>query len=688
MGYTELNQYDDPVGLLRTGTIKGYDPNTGKMQVLLHYASSTGNNSPIDVFAPHSMFYNNGVFIGTLPANETPVVVATGSGNEWYFVSFLAENVNYVPTLKLGQLLLTNNGVNKITLGPEADIFIGTDDNRIHLDTDDSLFSVNFKDENHFTQASRQINGLVRRDLKRNKRHSQSLKLESDDYQSQYYVIGMDRSVSQSIASGAEKNPAFVEQREVVYEFEYYADISDDLFESSLYSDQNPAAPQHDFVNRRKSRSDTLSLALTSPNYLMETVKGTVVDIFGNILDLNRVPLPIGTDKNTIKNADKVQSFLNIKEIERKSIAFHFELNARKDLSNNAAVNSSVTALLDIDSNDNYARNRSRFFIDVDKEGQFKINVPASSEKGNIPLLARYENYSTFGSDNPNKLEYRDDNLDIFLDSFSAPNVARNSNTAIPLDSSNRGSITIMDGDAVATPEDRITGKPIKHGTVYHDILNTCYAHSNIGFISYQNEKEGDKGRNIDVESITESNNSEFGADLNNVVTNIIKTTGSDANAGGRSGSINMDGSLEFNIGANTIDRQSLWLDTAGGIIANVGRDLKNKSLAANLDGDIFIQIGGVGISTDNRFTGPNSPTNAYRGAVFDIRVMNEGYTSTMIRIDRNGIQILCPSNIQIHSSKNMKITSDSNIHIECENLMLQGRMVQKGDPDSGAPSI
>lgn len=690
MAYNNGNQYNEPVGLLKTGTIKGYDPNTGKIQVELNYNSSISNNTPIEILAPHSLFYNNGIFIGTLPSNGTPVVVAQGSGLEWHFVSFRAENINYVPELTLEQLLLTNNGTNKITLGPNADIFIGTEDNRIHLDTDDSLFSVNFKDENHFTQASRQVNGRIRRDLRINKKISQSLKLESDEYQSQYYVISMDNSASPSIASGASKNPAFVEQREIVYEFEYYADIADDLFESSLYSDHNPPPSNYDFINRRKSRSDTLSLTLTAPNYLMETIKGTVVDIFGNILDLNRVPLPIGKDQYTIKNTDKVQSFLNIKEIERKSIAFHFELNAKKDLSGNntSVTNSNIKALLDIDSNVDYARNRSRFFIDIDKEGQFKINVPASSEKGNIPLLARYENYSTFGSDNPNKLEYRDDNLDIFLDSFSAPNVARNSNTTIPLDSSNRGSITIMNGDAVATPEDRITGKPIKHGTVYHDILNTCYVHSSLGFISYQNETKGDKGRNIDVESITDSNNSEYEADLNNIATNVIKVAGNDANAGGRSGSINLDGSLEFNIGANTIDRQSLWLDTAGGIIGNIGRDLKNRSVAANLDGDVFIQIGGVGISTDNRFTGPNSPTNAYRGAVFDIRILNEGYTATMLRIDKNGIQILCPSNIQIHASQNMKITSDADIHIECENLMLQGRMVIKGDPDSGTPSI
>jgi hypothetical protein len=62
-----------------------------------------------------------------------------------------------------------------------------------------------------------------------------------------------------------------------------------------------------------------------------------------------------------------------------------------------------------------------------------------------------------------------------------------------------------------------------------------------------------------------------------------------------RSGQVNLDGSLELNIGANTIDRQSLWLDTAGGIVGNVGRDLNNNSLILGMDGNAFVQVGSNG---------------------------------------------------------------------------------------------
>src|SRR5690606_23354769 len=104
-------------------------------------------------------------------------------------------------------------------------------------------------------------------------------------------------------------------------EFQNSSDVSDEFNESLRYGNTKPPPSIETFPNRRKSRADTLSLSLVAPNYLMETIKGTVVDIFGNILDINRAPLPIGQEQNTLKNnvsTDKVKSYLSIKEIERK----------------------------------------------------------------------------------------------------------------------------------------------------------------------------------------------------------------------------------------------------------------------------------------------------------------------------------------------------------------------------------
>lgn len=661
------NLFNEEVGLLRRGWIDHYDTETGTLFVKLNNAPITSNNPSLSVPAPHTMFYNNGLFIGTLPVPNTPVVLGQGSGGQYFFVSYLAENLPVVPDLTLGQLLIRASDTAKIALttkstGVNNEILVGSDGNRIHMDTDANFISTNFENEYNFTQAVRKVNGVIKRDLILNTNYDQNSKLESDQYDSRFFTIGMDPSASPtSVITGSNKNPPFVEHREMVYEFQYNSEISDDLTESSLYSSTGTKNVNFSFPNRRSSRADTLSLTLAAPNYLMEIIKGTVVDIFGNILDLNRNPLPIGQGQNTIRadqSTDKVQSFIAIKQVERKSLAYHFEINARKDL----AGKNGQLALPDITSNADHARNRSRFFVDIDKEGQFKINVPASSETGNVPLLTRYENYSTFGpedNNNPNKLVFRQDNLDIFQDSFAAP-TATPSVTGFDF-SSDKGSIQLKDGNADGAPLDRITGSHIKHGTAYHDILQTCYALQNNNFIGYQSGTISPL--TVDLSKIPA---------LTNIASNTILVSGANANAGGRSGSINFDGSIEMNVGANTVDRQSLWLDTAGGMVANIGRDLNMRSAVLNMNGDVYMQIGGFGVAGDLRF---DKQFNGSYGAVLDLRVMNSGGMTHMIRVDNNGVTIMTPGNMAIHSVGDMKITSDHNITIECETLIMQERM-------------
>ena len=664
MGKTNL--FDEEVGLLKTGAIVGYDDTRGliKVQLSASPALKGANPQPLDVPAPHALFYNNGLFIGTRPKVGTPIVVSQGSGGQHYFVSFLAENIPVVPKLTDGELLISSTETTKITLNTSNEIHIGGLTNRIHILTQSNLLSTNFYHENHFTLAARKVEGTVKRDIRPNTNFDQNTKLENDSYDSKLYVIGLDPKVTaNSIVAGSTKNPAFSESREMIYEFQPTSLVGDELSEALLYGNTKPPPTTFTFPNRRASRSDTLSLSLVAPNFLMETIKGTVVDIFGNILDINRYPLPIGQDQNTLRatSTDKVASFKLIKALERKSLAYHFEINARKDLTASGGLN----VLPDVNSNADYARNRSRFFFDVDKEGQFKLNVPASSEVGNVPLLTRYENYSTFGTDdnsNPNKLVFRDDNLDIFQDSFAAPIFDINAGTFSP----DRGSVKVSNNGVDGAPQDRITQSTIRHGTAYHDVLATCYAHQKNDFLrpSFDSKNTGYN------KTIT----SGFPV-LKNVVNNTINTGGTSANAGGRSGSINFDGSIDLNIGANTVDRQSLWLDTAGGIVGNVGRDLQNNSAVLGMDGNVFWQIGGMGVSTDSRFVKQN---NGQIGAILDIRVFNSNLRVTHIRIDDNGIVIATPGNMTLHSCGDLTLTADASIKIESEHVYVQNRGVLK----------
>jgi len=351
--------------------------------------------------------------------------------------------------------------------------------------------------------------------------------------------------------------------------------------------------------------------------------------------------------------------------LERKSIAYHFEVNARKDLTGQ---NGQLT-LPDVNSNADYSRARSRFFFDIDKEGQFKLNVPASSETGNIPLLTRYENYSTFGTtdnSNPNQLTFITDNKDIFQDSFASPTITPTTSGFSP-PSIPRGAIQIVDDKgADAAPLDRITssitGTPthIKHGTVFHDILQTCYVNQNNDFITYD---YGGTIVPIDISQFTP---------LSNIVTTKVVVAGANAKGGGRSGSINLDGSLEMNIGANTVDRQSLWIDTAGGIVGNFGRDLNGRSALLSMNGDVYLQVGGYGVSSDSRF---QSQMNASKGGTVDVRIMTSGGKCHLLRFDDNGVTLMAFGNMSIFASQSLTISANQNITIDCETLTMQGRM-------------
>lgn len=678
-----MSLFNEAVGLLQLGSVSGYDPTRNIMEVTLTSATAVKGTSPLPVEVPYgpSLFNNNGLFVGTYPKSGTPVVVSQGGGGAYYLVSFLAEDLSVLPELTPDTLLIRGNDNSKIALDITGNISIGSDTTRIHTKTgnkdnpDTNLITINFKNENHFTQAYREVGGLVKRDTKLNTSFDQNTKLEDDDYDPEYTIIGLDAKVpANNITSGSSKNPPLVEHREMVYEFQYQSDVTSDLQESFQYSTAKATDTRYSMPNRRKSRADTLSLTLLEPNYLMETIKGTVVDIFGNILDLNRYPLPVGLDKNTLnteKGADKREAYLKIRELERKSLAFHFEINARKDL-NSKAAKANTLDLLDINSNKDNSRLRSRFFVDIDKEGQFKLNIPASSEKGNIPLLTRYENFSSYSPEdggNPNKLIVRNDNLDIFQDSFAAPaTILSDDGFSFAKE---RGSIKLQDTKGEAAPKDRITESHIKHGTAHHDILRTAWAFQNKRFIDYQ----GGEAVNltVDINSIPL---------LENIVSDTIRVAGDGAfdaggpNAGGRSGSINCDGMVEFNIGANTIDRQSLWADLAGGAIINVGRDRHLRSAVIQTDGDVYAQIGGFGIVGDSRFV---KDANGIFGAVLDLRIMTAGGYSHMIRFDNLGFTLMTPGNMAIHAKGNMKLSSDANIEIDCGSLVIQERQVLKG---------
>jgi hypothetical protein len=396
--------------------------------------------------------------------------------------------------------------------------------------------------------------------------------------------------------------------------------------------------------------------------------------------------LPVGLSADTtlrtngtIATTDSKKSYMNIRALERKSIAYHFEISSRKD----PKPTNQGTALSINDDNYNAKLQRSRFSFDVDKEGQFKLNVPSSSESGNVPLLVRPENYSTFGDTDSGNINQtwavksgQPVSQDIFVDSFAAPKLSASAADVGSDTDFAHGSIQLIDGtnNNDAGPPDRISQfvnkSPIniRHGTAYHDILRTCALH-----------QDGRTIENYQLQTMEDPIDTSYIKDLSDLVSTKINVSGPNANAGGRSGSINLDGSLEMNIGANTVDRQSLWLDTAGGMVANIGRDRNNRSAMVNFDGDVFIQVGGFGIAaSDARFKNKDGSWIA----TMDLRVFAGGYAH-MFRVDSKGVTVMTPTVLNLYGAQGINIKSDGPIYIDSDKLYVNHREVELFPPTS-----
>jgi len=648
----------------RTGTILGFNPQKKTIRIALNSAQVPFSKAGLEIETdlPSSWFGANGELGGMYPVTGSTVNVVIGQGGEWRCLGY-ANSSNYttnndafpksyfeknklaafVPGVSLSQV--ENNVQQTISV---AGIMTGNPVNQTCADPEQNIFSVNFGQYLGFSEASTLVSGIVFRDLGSNvTRNLAGSARTSHVYGKSLTPIGMDPRTTPGL--GFVRNPPFVENREMVYEFAYDFGFTEDDKETELYQkEKNPALAN--YFDRNESRANTLNLNLTAPNFLIEQTKGTVVDTYGNVLDLNRLPLPVGSGNLSLRETeiDLSETFKQIRKIERKSIAYHFEINARKEL-----------PLPNLQSTTDYSRSKSRFSLDIDKEGQFKLNVPSSSPEGNVSLPVRYENYSCIKADlddtgRPNAFIRNTTNQDIFVNSFGV------------------GAIDISDEDqkeGKAAPIDWIKKTNIKLGTPYHNITTAGLA-----------QQRPDPIENWAPNSLL--NNPLNTPVLTDVVNTNIIVGGKDSNAGGRSGYINMDGFMSLSLGANTSDRQSLWIDYAGGVVANIGRDLRGRSYVGTMNGDLFLTIGGPGVTTDSRFPAEKDPArNGVYDGTLDIRVVRNGELS-IFRIGPKGVNVATPGRITLEAGQDILISTPSNLFLNADNIYMYANEV--GDVQTG----
>jgi len=359
------------------------------------------------------------------------------------------------------------------------------------------------------------------------------------------------------------RNPPFAEKRELILEFADSFFVRDANTEANLASEFPKTIQEMDrSIARRRgygtneqtfgdlrhsSRTNVLKL---DDNVIVERVQGTLVDVFGNVLDINynkiNMPKIAESGKSAIHEA---HSLLN------RSVAYHFQVNSRN--------------IIDRPTGSN------KFTFDIDKEGQFKLNVPRSSTHGTVPTISTFTKAATNIS---GRIDIN--NTQLSRSSISAP-TGGNAGTAF---------------HDMRLAADRL----IRHSI---QSVNIIREHSNTININPMGDTP-----NIEYvisDKVKSSSSPAYTTTLSVQPTSpAISSTIDSKFAGGRSGQINFEGSLEVSIGQDEGDKKSLIIDTAGSLIGWLGMDAQGRSAVVNTDGSVLINIGDyvVDISGGEKF--------------------------------------------------------------------------------------
>jgi hypothetical protein len=552
--------------------------------------------------------------------------------------------------------------------------------------------------EYKISQSGIKAQGIIRRDVKTENEQSFTDYLKDINSEQTLEEIGWNpnKSISYVSESTNNRNPPFVENREIICEFAKDWSVGTQISELINFQDKKYEIVGKD--NRRERRGNVLSLSLSSPNELIEKISGTVVDIFGNILDINRNIISVTTKENT---EDYLQHLF---EQSRHTIAYHFEMNSRKGYEyrsefpneNNSSGNSKPLLLTEYPQVWKYSNNnkdRAKFSIDIDKEGLTKINIPSSSETGNIPTLTRSEISSVLKVEENgdlNKKDFRkgdealelyrnDKKQDIFLEQVG-PGGIKIKGTLAQNRLEGFKSSWIENNDGVDKTQ-KVFSSEIEAGTAYHDITSTAILLLKRDF------------NRISTEIFNDPSILESPLAVSNEIDNRLPDGDILPNSGGRSVCLNLDGSLETSIGANSVDRTSAILDLAGSLVMRVGRDKSGKSIIAQTDGDVAIEIGGfdfIGESendnVDERFVGNGKSREIslpldkkqYRSGKLVLKIKRANSTKTgpdvddhLIIVDEYGITLKSAGRLYIDAKQDLVLHSGSRVVIDAAKVQI-----------------
>lgn len=534
--------------------------------------------------------------------------------------------VNYTgyPFLRSGEMALAGKQGTQIKLSDVGSIECSFGSSKHILDFKDRhLLASNEKTE--VLDSGYAVEGIVQRDLRilATSAEGSEDKLTSFSFARVMSEIGRDPllgtvTLTNGLGSptAVRRNPALTEQKRITYEFSR-RDAVDHLDKEIDYQSHDQ---DHSFLvntnDRKENRIDVLDLNVDNPNLLIEEVSGTLVDIYGNVLDINRNKINFPAKQPDPGNPSARLTFLNA--LLKRSVKYHKEINVKKEQYGQVAVDT-------LDGEFKNGHTHSRWSLDVDGEGFTKINIPASSNIGNIPFLARYVNSHLKNKTRSNS--FKDEtHTDIYHLAFGD-----------------------LEAQGVAVPPEyapkSLNNGAVKYRTAFHDIVKTATKILAADAI----------GTNLD---------------------NRVPTSGSSSgNAGGRSLHVNLDGSLELNVGRDVVDGKSIVLDTSGGIVSRIGKTkttAHQASVISQLDGSVYIQVGGDNAEPDTTLQDP------------EVKLFVIGSQGTdEIHITKDFIKLKSAEkgkNIIIDSSKNIVLKARGTILLAGSTVAAHGTADDKGD--------
>lgn len=587
------------------------------------------------------------------------------------------------PNLQENELVLRGDKGSQIFLNNAGDVNItGVNGGGVYLKNNQarSSFLVAAEDIVHYSNASKVIAGPVRR-MSGTQRNlfpkpdlTQTPLFADPNYASRTIPYGFflgSRPLRRSYQN-RKRNPEIAEYRMVINEFStdyMFTGFDDEVrrVDNSLKMFDNSET-----YARNREQGNTLHLA---EHELIEVIGGNVVDINGQVLDINYRPLSYGTDSNKVPSQQIAINYDRARRISRRGIGYHFQL----------ATNTRST---------DPSQTQSNFVFDVDKEGILKINIPASSDTGNIPFVSN-TNFVASGDQvettfaNPSTLEpvpvtLRDENGEIVFPDKNAQGITHrqtgvryavgeaspyfptpNEGTALEVRVNTTkyhnmyavaerliaNTIKIVNipprfANEDGFPEGISVAKPFE--VKIPDSLNTEETTDLAAFRQilqpgstdfptymsvvavepgpsaiYSGGGEGGNGVGTLIAGklyLDENKNPPYSNSFNSaIVGDEVSAQIADGEepakpVGGKSANINLNGSLELSVGKDNYDQKSIILDTAGSIIAWLGKDKNNRSMVFQTDGDLLINVGGT-------YTGTNPDDRQMNKGRFDLRV-------------------------------------------------------------------